>query len=70
MAVQIRFHMKTMTQNEFIDEARRRFGGVVRDWKFVCPACGTIQSVQQLLDAVIAAGGKKGRCEWFYRVLL
>jgi len=43
--------MKTMTQDEFLAEARKRFGPKVRDWKFVCPACGTVQSVQQLLDA-------------------
>lgn len=42
---------QTITQDEFLAEARRRFGPNVRDWKFVCPACGTVQSVQQLLDA-------------------
>jgi len=51
--------MKRMTQDEFLAEAKRRFGDNVRDWKFVCPMCGTVQSVQQLMDAVIAAGGKK-----------
>jgi hypothetical protein len=51
--------MKTMTQDELSEEAERRFGENVRNWKFVCPACGTVQSVQQLLDAVLAAGGKK-----------
>jgi hypothetical protein len=48
-----------MTQDEFLAEAKQRFGDDVREWKFVCPACGTTQSVQQLVDAVIAAGGKK-----------
>jgi hypothetical protein len=51
--------MKTMTQDEFLAEAKRRFGDKVTEWKFVCPACGTVQSVQQLLDAVIKSGGKK-----------
>lgn len=51
--------MKTITQQEFFDEANRRFGPKVHDWKFVCPACGTVQSVQQLLDAVLASGGTK-----------
>ena len=51
--------MKTMTQDEFLAEAKARFGENVRDWKFVCPMCGTVQSVQQLLDAVIASGGTK-----------
>lgn len=51
--------MKTITQAEFTSEAKRKFGDNVREWKFVCPMCGTVQSVQQLLDAVLAAGGKK-----------
>ena len=51
--------MKTMTHDEFLAEAKRRFGESPRGWKFVCPMCGTVQSVQQLLDAVIASGGKK-----------
>lgn len=48
-----------MTQSEFLEEATRRFGPNARDWKFVCPACGTVQSVQQLADAVVACGGTK-----------
>lgn len=51
--------MKTITQDEFIADATARFGESPRNWKFVCPMCGTVQSVQQLLDAVIAVGGKK-----------
>ena len=51
--------MKTITQDEFLAEAKARFGSNTRDWKFVCPACGTVQSVQQLLDAVLASGGTK-----------
>ena len=43
--------MKQMTQDEFYAEAKRRFGPKARDWKFVCPACGTIQSIQQYFDA-------------------
>lgn len=46
-----------MTQDEFLAEAQARFGEKARNWKFVCPMCGTVQSVQQLLDAVISAGG-------------
>ena len=43
--------MKQMTQDEFYAEAKRRFGPKARDWKFVCPACGTIHSIQQYFDA-------------------
>lgn len=51
--------MKTMTQDEFLAEAKRRFGEKVANWKFVCPMCGTVQSIGQLRDAVIASGGTK-----------
>lgn len=51
--------MKMMTQDEFLAEAEARFGAKVRNWKFVCPMCGTVQSVQKLLDAVVASGGKE-----------
>lgn len=51
--------MRTLKQDEFLAEAKARFGPKVHDWKFVCPMCGTVQSVQQLLDAVLAIGGKK-----------
>jgi hypothetical protein len=51
--------MKTMTQEEFLTEAKARFGDNTRDWKFVCPMCGTTQSVEQLINAVVASGGKK-----------
>jgi len=56
--------MKTMTQDEFLAEAKNRFGEKARNWKFVCPMCGTVQSVQQLLDAVVASGGGvvKSKC--------
>ena len=47
------FKMQVLTQDEFLDEAARRFGPIL-NWKFVCPACGTIQSVQQFLDAGVA----------------
>jgi len=46
-----------MTHEAFLEEAKRRFGPNARRWKFVCPACGTVHSVQQLIDAVLANGG-------------
>ena len=51
--------MKSISQDEFLAEAKARFGDKARNWKFVCPACGTMQSVQQLQDAVVASGGTK-----------
>lgn len=47
--------MKTMTHEEFLAEARRRFGEDPKKWKVVCPACGTVQSIQQFIDAGVSA---------------
>jgi hypothetical protein len=35
-----------MTHDEWLAEGERRFGGDVRDWKFVCPVCGEVQSIR------------------------
>jgi hypothetical protein len=51
--------MIKMTHQEFLTEAKARFGDDPRNWKFICPMCGTVQSVGQLADAVIEAGGTK-----------
>jgi hypothetical protein len=51
--------MNTMTQETFLAEAQRRFGTDVLDWRFVCPKCHTAQSVRELQDAVVAAGGSE-----------
>lgn len=42
--------MRTMTQDEWNAEGVLRFGKKARNWKFICPACGTVQSIQQLID--------------------
>jgi hypothetical protein len=39
------------TLEEWRDEATQRFGEKGRDWKFVCPKCGNIQSGQDFIDA-------------------
>lgn len=46
--------MKQMTHEEFLAEGKRRFGPKARHWKFVCPACGTVQTGQQYLDAGVS----------------
>lgn len=43
--------MQCYTFETWVEEATKRFGSDSRDWTFVCPQCGTIQSVQDLLDA-------------------
>lgn len=41
----------TMSHEEWIAEGTRRFGPDMMKWKFVCPACGYVQSVQDYKDA-------------------
>ena len=44
--------MITMTLEDFLKEASKRFGSDARKWKFKCPHCETIQSAEDfaLLD--------------------
>jgi hypothetical protein len=35
---------KTVTHAEWLKEGERRFGTDARRWRFVCPACGRVQS--------------------------
>lgn len=37
--------IKNYTQDEWHREGIKRFGLNIRDWKFVCPSCGHVQSV-------------------------
>lgn len=41
---------------EWLAEGKRRFGDDVTAWRFVCPMCGKVYSVQEFIDA----GGKGG----------
>lgn len=43
--------MDNITQKDWMDEGRQLFGEDVKQWKFVCPMCGRIASVQDFLDA-------------------
>lgn len=36
--------------NEWREEAAQRFGEKGRNWKFVCPKCGNVQSGQDFID--------------------
>ena len=38
---------QTMTEDEWLVEAARRFGWNQRNWKFVCPACGHVASLAE-----------------------
>lgn len=48
--------MTTMTQEDFLEEARRRFGDNKLEWRFVCPSCGHIASVKEWLQAGASEG--------------
>lgn len=38
--------MKTMTQEEWVEEGKRLFGDDMFKWRFKCPACGHVASVE------------------------
>lgn len=40
-----------MTRDEWSAEGRKRFGDDQMQWRFVCPACGHVASVQDYKDA-------------------
>ena len=42
---------KTMTQEDWLAEGRRRFGEDFMNWKFVCPMCRHIASIQDFKEA-------------------
>lgn len=42
--------MIKQTLEEWRNEAVQRYGPTGRDWKFVCPRCGNIQSGQDFVD--------------------
>ena len=46
-----KFELITMTHDSWESEGVRRFGKIKNDWKFVCPACGFVQSVKMCLEA-------------------
>ena len=43
--------MKCMKVDKWNAEGERLFGNRLRDWRFVCPKCGTVQSGQDFFDA-------------------
>lgn len=40
----------TVMYDDWVTELKRRFGNDAKQWKFVCPACGQIQSIQNFID--------------------
>lgn len=44
--------VKKMTQAEWHAEATLRFGDNSKKWRFVCPSCGNVQTINDLLQYV------------------
>jgi hypothetical protein len=42
---------RTITHADWLAEAVKRFGQDAKKWKFVCPACNTLQCIEELLTA-------------------
>lgn len=38
------------TMEEWVAEGKRRFGENIKDWKFVCPACGRINTGREFCE--------------------
>jgi hypothetical protein len=45
-----------MTHEEWLAEGRRRFGDDIMRWRFVCPSCGHVASVQDWKNAGATEG--------------
>lgn len=41
---------KVMKQSEWMEEGKKRFGEDFMKWKFVCPMCGHVASIQDFKD--------------------
>jgi hypothetical protein len=48
--------MLTMTRPEWLQKGKDLFGEDFRDWKFVCPICGTIQDAKDFFKAGVDRG--------------
>jgi len=51
-----------MTRDEWLAEGRRLFGDDVLQWRFVCPSCGHVASVQDWKDAGAPEGAVAFSC--------
>lgn len=43
--------MLKTTQTEWLKEAKEKFGEDHKKWKFICPACGHVTSVEDFMNA-------------------
>lgn len=42
--------MKETSNEEWIKKGTKLFGGDKRKWKFKCPSCGNVQTMQDFID--------------------
>jgi len=42
---------RTIKIEDWMAEGEKRFGKDIKQWKFICPSCKTVQTAQDLLDA-------------------
>lgn len=52
--------IKQYTKQEWLDEAKKRFGSDYLNWKFKCPMCGHVASIGDFK----AAGAKSPDCSY------
>lgn len=53
---------KEMLRATWVEEAQKRFGLDEMGWKFICPACGHVASVQDWKDAGAPQGAVAFSC--------
>ena len=53
---------KEQTLKEWQEEAKRLFGDNAKQWKFKCPACGHVASVQDFLNVGADANSAYQEC--------
>jgi len=58
---------RKLTREEFLDEGQRLFGPDVLQWRFKCPACGHVATVQDWKDAGAPEGAVAYSCIGRYR---
>ena len=50
--------MEPITQDKYFDEAKKRYGDNIDNWKFKCPSCGNAMTVGMYKEAAQVAGIK------------
>lgn len=43
--------MKEISYDEWRKQGKEKFGDDIKQWKFICPQCKTVQTAQDFIDA-------------------